>query len=89
MCRSIKVLRRPTEVATPEEISAAALQYVRKVSGYHKPSKSRQGVFEAAVRQIAEVTGQLLEDLRKAEGSGGKAAPETISADGHQRSAPT
>jgi hypothetical protein len=69
MCRSIKVLRRPAEVATPEEISAAALQYVRKVSGFHKPSKLRQNAFDDAVRQIAEVTSHLLEDLRKNEAS--------------------
>jgi hypothetical protein len=63
MCRSIKVLRRPDAPATGDEISAAALQFVRKVSGYHKPSKSNQEVFDAAVREIAAVTGRLLETL--------------------------
>jgi len=49
MCRSIKVLRRPASPVTPEEISAASLQFVRKVSGFRKPSKSNQAAFDAAV----------------------------------------
>jgi hypothetical protein len=63
MCRSIKVLRRPAEPVTPDEISAAALQFVRKVSGFHKPSKANQPVFDAAVAEIAESTRQLLSKL--------------------------
>jgi len=66
MCRSIKVLRRPGPVATPEEVSAAALQFVRKVSGYRKPSKARQAVFDDAVRDIAGVTDRLLKNLSSA-----------------------
>src|SRR5258708_37901383 len=66
MCRSIKVLRRPEPSATPEEISAAALQFVRKVSGYHKPSKARQAVFDDAVREIAGVTDRLVKNLSSA-----------------------
>jgi hypothetical protein len=66
MCRSIKVLRRSDALVTPEEISAAALQFVRKVSGFHKPSKVNQPVFDAAVRDIAAVTGRLLESLGQA-----------------------
>jgi len=65
MCRSIKVLRRPEAAATPDEISAAALQFVRKVSGFHAPSKSNQPAFDAAVRDVAETTQRLLETLRK------------------------
>lgn len=61
MCRSIKVLRRPAERATGDEISAAALQFVRKVSGFHKPSKVNQEAFDDAVREIARVTQHLLE----------------------------
>ncbi len=64
MCRSIKVLRRPEEVATPVEITAASLQFVRKVSGFRAPSKANQAVFDCAVRQIADVTARLLADLR-------------------------
>jgi hypothetical protein len=63
MCRSIKVLRRPDEPATPDEVSQAALQFVRKISGYNKPSKANQDAFEKAVREIAEVSQRLLEEV--------------------------
>ena len=63
MCRSIKVLRRPDAPVTPDEISAAALQFVRKVSGSHKPSKVNQSAFDAAVREIADATDRLLKQL--------------------------
>ena len=66
MCRSIKVLRRPAPRATSEEISAAALQFVRKVSGYRQPSKSNQAAFDAAVREIAAATERLLESISEA-----------------------
>ena len=65
MCRSIKVLRRPEAAATPVEISAAALQFVRKVSGFRAPSKSNQPAFDAAVRDIAETTQRLLDTIRR------------------------
>ena len=64
MCRSIKVLRHPAEVATPVEITAASLQFVRKVSGFRAPSKANQAVFDSAVQQIADVTARLLHDIR-------------------------
>ena len=57
MCRSIKTLRSADEPATEEEIRAAALQYVRKVSGYRQPSKKNEEAFEHAVDQIAVVLG--------------------------------
>jgi hypothetical protein len=63
MCRSIKVLRRADEPATPDEVSQAALQFVRKISGYNKPSKANQDAFEKAVREIAEVSQRLLEEV--------------------------
>ena len=66
MCRSIKVLRRPAPPVTTEEISAAALQFVRKVSGYRQPSKSNQAAFDAAVREIASATERLLESISEA-----------------------
>ncbi len=66
MCRSIKVLRQQTPRATREDISAAALQFVRKVSGFHKPSKANQEAFEAAVREITAVTARLLDRLESA-----------------------
>ena len=62
MCRSIKVLRQPSPV-TPEEISAAALQFVRKVSGFRQPSKANEQAFQAAVQEIAEATDRLLKKL--------------------------
>ncbi len=61
MCRSIKTLRG-TE-PTDEEIKAAALQLVRKVSGYRKPSKANEAVFDAAVDDVAETLQRLLEGL--------------------------
>jgi hypothetical protein len=63
MCRSIKVLRCPDLPVTPDEISAAALQFVRKVSGSHKPSRANQPAFEATVEEIAAATQKLLEQL--------------------------
>jgi hypothetical protein len=61
MCRSIKTLRRPQEPATDEEIHAAALQFVRKVSGYRQPSKANTEAFEAAVGEIARASRTLLD----------------------------
>ncbi|HLH38858.1 MAG TPA: DUF2277 domain-containing protein [Bryobacteraceae bacterium] len=63
MCRSIKVLRRPGELATREEISAAALQFVRKVSGYRKPSRANQAAFDAALGEISDSVERLLNEL--------------------------
>lgn len=61
MCRSIKTLRG-TE-PTDEEVRAAALQLVRKVSGYRKPSKANEGVFDAAVDEVAGTLQRLLDGL--------------------------
>ena len=63
MCRSIKTLRNAEVPATEEEIRAAALQYVRKVSGYRKPSKVNEETFERAVNEVAEATRKMLEIL--------------------------
>ena len=63
MCRSIKTLRRPGEPATEEEIRAAALQFVRKVSGYRVPSKANTEAFDAAVAEVAAASGRLLDSL--------------------------
>jgi hypothetical protein len=63
MCRSIKQLRNTEAPATQEEIRAAALQFVRKVSGYRKPSKRNEAIFEKAIEQIALSTQKLLDDL--------------------------
>lgn len=63
MCRSIKTLRNAEVPATEEEIRAAALQYVRKVSGYRKPSKINEEAFEKAVDEVAHSTYHLLQKL--------------------------
>ena len=63
MCRSIKQLRNAEIPATEEEIRAAALQFVRKVSGYRKPSKVNQAVFDQAVEEVTQVTQKLLNHL--------------------------
>jgi len=65
MCRSIKTLRRKDEEATDEEIVAAALQFVRKVSGYRQPSKKNAEAFDAAVDEIAASSRRLLEQLQE------------------------
>ena len=66
MCRSIKTLRRDEEPATEDEIRAAALQFVRKVSGYRQPSRRNQEAFESAVDEIASSSRSLLEAISKA-----------------------
>lgn len=63
MCRSIKTLRQPDRIASEDEIRAAALQYVRKISGYRKPSRANQRAFEAAVEGVARASQHLLENL--------------------------
>ncbi len=63
MCRNIRTLHNFEPAATSEEIRAAALQYVRKVSGSTKPSKANAAAFERAVEEIAHITAHLLDDL--------------------------
>ena len=63
MCRNIRQLHNFEPAATSEEIRASALQYVRKVSGFTKPSKANEEVFERAVDEVAHITAHLLEDL--------------------------
>ncbi|MWV50471.1 DUF2277 family protein [Rathayibacter sp. VKM Ac-2803] len=63
MCRNIHTLHNFEPSASDEEVQAAALQYVRKISGTTKPSKANQEAFDRAVAEIAHVTGHLLEDL--------------------------
>jgi hypothetical protein len=64
VCRSIKTLRPPfTEEVTQAEIEAAALQYVRKISGFHRPAPHNAEVFAAAVRAVAAATADLLDHL--------------------------
>jgi hypothetical protein len=63
MCRSIKTLRSTEGPATDEEINAASLQFVRKISGYRQPSRANQEVFDAAVEEIARASRNLLDSL--------------------------
>ena len=72
MCRSIKTLRRADEPATDEEIRAAALQYVRKVSGYRVPSRANADAFDEAVADVARASQRLLEAVAP----GSKVVPE-------------
>lgn len=72
MCRSIKTLRPPAlpEEATEDEIRAAALQYVRKVSGFRAPAAHNREVFERAVEAVAGATAELLAGLEIRGGTG-------------------
>jgi len=63
MCRNIKTLYNFEPPATDDEVRAAALQYVRKVSGFNKPSKANEAAFEAAVDRIAAASRELLSAL--------------------------
>ena len=63
MCRSIRTLRPPYAEATDEDVRAAALQFVRKVSGYRTPSKANAQAFDTAVEEIAASSSRLLASL--------------------------
>ena len=64
MCRSIKTLRPPyTEQASPDDVTAAALQYVRKIAGMRRPSRTNEAAFDAAVDEVAAATTRLLASL--------------------------
>jgi hypothetical protein len=63
MCRNIRTLHNFEPPATRDEVQAAALQYVRKVSGTTKPSQANQAAFDRAVQEIAHITEHLLADL--------------------------
>jgi len=83
MCRSIKVLRIANERATGDEISAAALQFVRKVSGYRKPSRANEEAFNRALVEISASVERLLDDLttpapQAAESAGSSGIPRSV-----------
>ena len=63
MCRNIKKLRYPDRPPTDEELHEAALQFVRKISGYRKPSRANEVAFATAVTEIASASRQLFESL--------------------------
>jgi hypothetical protein len=63
MCRNIRTLHNFEPPATPEEVRAAAVQYVRKVSGSSRPSQANQSVVDRAAQEVADATRRLLQDL--------------------------
>ena len=63
MCRNIRTLHNFEPPATHEEIQASALQYVRKISGFTKPSKANEAAFEAAVEAVTAISVGLLDEL--------------------------
>lgn len=63
MCRNIKTLFNFDPPVTEEEVRAASLQFVRKISGFNKPSKANEAAFLAAIDEIADVSGRLLRSL--------------------------
>jgi len=65
MCRSIKRLREGSEVAPPDEVREAALQFVRKVSGFRQPSARHRDAFDRAVDEIAEASQALLDAVAR------------------------
>src|SRR5690348_14172361 len=76
MCRSIKTLRQPyAEVVTETDIEAAALQYVRKISGFRAPAAHNAAAFDAAVAAVAEATRTLLDQLVVKGSATGRPAP--------------
>jgi hypothetical protein len=65
MCRSIKTLRRPDAITSDDEIRAAALQFVRKVSGYRAPSRANPAAFDTAVDDVSLACRRLLDSLAR------------------------
>ena len=81
MCRSIVTLRRADSPATDDEVRAAALQFVRKVSGYRTPSRRNEAAFQQAVAEVAASTRRLLDGIGAGAGPMGAGA-RTPAADG-------
>jgi hypothetical protein len=63
MCRNIKPLFNFDPPVTPEEVRAASLQFVRKITGFNKPSKANEEAFEAAIEEIAKISARLIHSL--------------------------
>jgi hypothetical protein len=64
MCRNIKRLRHPDHAPTDTELHEAALQFVRKISGFHTPSETNRAAFDRAVHEVAAVSRVLFQSLR-------------------------
>lgn len=84
MCRSIKQLRMPERPATDAEIDAAALQFVRKVSGYRQPSRANRAAFDLAVSEVSAATRRLLDSVY----GGQQVTAPTATADGRLHAGP-
>ena len=84
MCRSIRPLYNFEPPATPDELRAAALQYVRKISGFTRPSQANAPAFEAAVEEITRASARLLEALVS---SAAPRSRETVAAQARERAA--
>ncbi len=80
MCRSNKRLRNPERISTDAEIRSAALQFVRKVSGFHKPSRANEVAFEKAIEEIAASTERLLAELPALKAAAENKAPRDAEA---------
>ena len=78
MCRSIKQLRNTAQPPSDAEIEAAALQFVRKISGYRQPSRANRAGFDLAVAEIAATTRHLLAALGDSEGAHSHAQPAAL-----------
>ena len=63
MCRNIRPLFNFEPPVTPDEVRAASLQFVRKISGFNKPSKANEAAFEKAIEDIARISSRLLQSL--------------------------
>jgi hypothetical protein len=63
MCRNIKTLFNFDPPVTPDEVEAASLQFVRKITGFNKPSKANEASFQAAVEEVAAISTRLLQSL--------------------------
>ena len=63
MCRNIKILFNFDPPVTPDEIRAASLQFVRKITGFNKPSKANDALFQAAIDEVASISTRLLRSL--------------------------
>ncbi len=70
------------QLATPDEMSAAALQFVRKISGYHKPSRANQEAFERAVLEISDSSQRLLDSIRRSSSSPRETGERTVGTEG-------
>jgi hypothetical protein len=75
MCRNIRKLRQPDRVPSDEELHDAALQFIRKISGYREPSRANRQVFERAVKDVAQCSRRLFDGLEVREPAPSRGTP--------------